>query len=42
MYYPCIYYIFNVVSGGIVYALPQNDLTDLVVKELDKISEVNE
>ncbi len=35
-------YIFNVVSGGIVYALPQNDLTDLVVKELEKISEVNE
>ena len=35
-------YIFNVVSGGIVYALPQNDLTDLVVKELEKISETNE
>jgi len=35
-------YIFNVVSGGIVYALPQYDLTDLVVKELEKISETNE
>jgi len=35
-------YIFNVVSGGIVYALPQYDLTDLVVKELEKISEINE
>ena len=35
-------YIFNVVSGGIVYALPQNDLTDLVVKELEKISDINE
>lgn len=35
-------YIFNVVSGGIVYAIPQYDLTDLVVKELEKISEINE
>ena len=35
-------FIFNVVSGGIVYALPQYDITDLVVKELEKISEVNE
>ncbi len=35
-------YIFNVVSGGIVYALPQYDLTDLVIKELEKISEINE
>jgi len=35
-------YIFNVVSGGIVYALPQYDLTDLVIKELEKISETNE
>ena len=35
-------YIFNVVQGGIVYALPQYDLTDLVIKELEKISEINE
>ena len=35
-------YIFNVVSGGIVYALPQYDVTDLVIKELEKISEINE
>ena len=30
-------YIFNVVSGGIVYALPQNDVTEKVINELDKI-----
>ena len=35
-------YIFNVVSGGIVYALPQYDVTDLVIQELEKISEINE
>ena len=31
-------YIFNVVSGGIVYALPQYDITEQVLIELDSIN----
>ncbi len=31
-------YIFNVVSGGIVYALPQYDITEEVLEELDGIN----
>ena len=34
-------YIFNVVSGPIVYALPQYEVTDQVVEELQKISDTN-
>ena len=34
-------YIFNVVSGPIVYALPQYEVTDQVVEELQKISDPN-
>ena len=32
-------YIFNVSSGQIVYALPQYDVTEKVVDELNKMSE---
>ena len=31
-------YIFNVASGQIVYALPQYDVTQKVIDELEKIS----
>ena len=31
-------YIFNVVSGGIVYALPQYDITEEVLNELENIN----
>ena len=33
-------YIFNVVSGGIVYALPQNDLTQDVIEALQKLEDI--
>jgi len=32
-------YIFNVSSGQIVYALPQYDVTEKVVDELNKMSD---
>ncbi len=32
-------YIFNVSSGQIVYALPQYDVTDKVIEQLNKMSE---
>ena len=34
-------YIFNVVSGPIVYALPQYEVTDQVIEELQKVSDIN-
>ena len=33
-------YIFNVVSGGIVYALPQNDLTQDIIDALQKLDDI--
>tara|TARA_B100001013_G_scaffold136367_1_gene80184 strand:- start:33 stop:551 length:519 start_codon:yes stop_codon:yes gene_type:complete len=35
-------YIFNVVSGGIVYALPQYEVTQKVIDELEKSNTNNE
>ena len=34
-------YIFNVVSGGVVYALPQYDVTEKVIDELGNINEAS-
>ena len=34
-------YIFNVVSGGVVYALPQYDVTEKVIDELENINETS-